>query len=364
MKVLVLGSGPTGMLAGAALAERGHEVTSVDRDPGPAADGTWRRRGVMQFDHAHGFRPQVAEVLQRRWPAGYDAWMAAGAEPMVVEVPGAGTRNIGNRSRRSVLERALRSAAADTPGLTLRVGHVDGLLPEDGRVTGAVVEKVPLAADLVVDASGRSSRIDRTTDPELEGLCGLAYVDRTYQLLPGAGPGPMDNPLGSFSGYDGYQVLLFLHEAGHFSVLFVCPTADDALKPLRLDAVFDQACRAVPALALWTDPDRARPTSPVIWWAVPCATSTGPSAGSPGSSRWVTPWRPRRPRAAAASRWPSCRSTPSCACWTTVLTPARSPTRSARGATSSSGPGSRTTSPSTPTRWRAGRVLRSTWLVR
>jgi hypothetical protein len=218
----------------------------------------------MQFDHAHGFRPQVADVLQRRWPAGYDAWMAAGAEPMVVEVPGAGSRIIGSRSRRSVLERALRSAASDTPGLTLRTGHVDGLLSEDGRVTGAVVDKAPLPADLVVDASGRSSRIDRTTDPELEGLCGLAYVDRTYQLLPGAEPGPMDNPLGSFGGYDGYQVLLFLHEAGHFSVLFVRPTADDALKPLRLDAVFDEACRAVPALAVWTDPDRATPTSPVM----------------------------------------------------------------------------------------------------
>ena len=264
MKVLVLGSGPTGMLTGAALAERGHEVISVDRDPGPAADGTWRRRGVMQFEHAHGFRAQVPDVLQRRWPAAYDAWMAAGAEPMVVEVPGEGARVIGSRSRRSVLERALRSAASDTSGLSLDAGHVDGLLVEDGRVTGAVVEKVPLMADLVVDASGRSSRIDRTTDPELEGLCGLAYVDRTYQLLLGAEPGPMDSPLGSFSGYDGYQVLLFLHEAGHFSVLFVCPTADDALKPLRLDAVFDEACRAVPALALWTDPDRARPTSPVM----------------------------------------------------------------------------------------------------
>jgi 2-polyprenyl-6-methoxyphenol hydroxylase-like FAD-dependent oxidoreductase len=264
MKILVLGSGPTGMLTGAALAERGHEVTSVDRDPGPGADGTWRRRGVMQFEHAHGFRPQVADVLQRRWPAAYAAWMDAGAEPMTVEVPGEGTRTIGNRSRRPVLERALRSAASDAPGLTLHLGHVDGLLAEDRRVTGAVVEKVPLTADLVIDASGRSSRIDRTTDPELEGLCGLAYVDRTYQLLPGAEPGPMDTPLGSFSGYDGYQVLLFLHEAGHFSVLFVCPTADDALKPLRLDAVFDEACRAVPALALWTDPDRARPTSPVM----------------------------------------------------------------------------------------------------
>ncbi len=264
MKVLVLGSGPTGLLTGAALVERGHQVTSVDRDPGPAADGTWRRRGVMQFDHAHGFRPQVADVLQRRWPAAYDAWLGAGAEPVEVEVPGAGTRALGSRSRRSVFERALRSAASGTTGLTLHTGHVDGLLGEDGRVTGALVDKVPLTADLVVDASGRSSRIDRTVDPELEGLCGLAYVDRTYQLLPGAEPGPMDNPIGSFSGYDGYQVLVFLHEAGHFSVLFVCPTADAALKPLRLDAVFDEACRAVPALAEWTDPGRAGPTSPVM----------------------------------------------------------------------------------------------------
>src|SRR5437870_5268869 len=115
MKVLVLGSGPTGLLTGAALAERGHEVVAVDRDPGPAVDGSWRRRGVMQFDHAHGFRPQVPDVLQRRWPAAYDAWMAAGAEPMVVGPAGAGGPVVGSRSRRSVLERALRETAARTP---------------------------------------------------------------------------------------------------------------------------------------------------------------------------------------------------------------------------------------------------------
>src|SRR3954447_4660827 len=145
MKVLVLGSGPIGMLTGAALAERGHEVISVDRDPGPTADGTWRRRGVMQFEHAHGFRPQVADVLARRWPAASAAWTELGAEPMVAEIAGR-TVTLGSRSRRSVLERALRATAADTPGLTMRVGHVDRLITEDGRVAGAVVEQVPLTA--------------------------------------------------------------------------------------------------------------------------------------------------------------------------------------------------------------------------
>ena len=189
MKVLVLGSGPTGLLTGAALAKRGHEVITVDRDPGPAADGTWRRRGVMQFEHAHGFRPQVADVLQRRWPAAYDAWVAAGAEPMVAEIPGAVTVTLGSRSRRSVLERALRGAASDTPGLTLHVGHVDGLLSEDGRVTGAVVEKIARAV------SGRRSRWlerstrragGRRTPPD---RAATRLVDVIHSAVPTAGGG-------------------------------------------------------------------------------------------------------------------------------------------------------------------------------
>jgi 2-polyprenyl-6-methoxyphenol hydroxylase-like FAD-dependent oxidoreductase len=47
VRVAIIGSGPTGLFLGAALARRGHGVTAVDRDPGPAADGSWTRRGVM-----------------------------------------------------------------------------------------------------------------------------------------------------------------------------------------------------------------------------------------------------------------------------------------------------------------------------
>ena len=39
MRVAIIGAGPTGLFLGAALARRGHRVTAVDRDPGPAADG-------------------------------------------------------------------------------------------------------------------------------------------------------------------------------------------------------------------------------------------------------------------------------------------------------------------------------------
>jgi 2-polyprenyl-6-methoxyphenol hydroxylase-like FAD-dependent oxidoreductase len=272
MRTLVVGAGPAGLVAGAALAARGHTVVAVDRDPGPAADGTWERRGVMQFAHAHGFRPQVAEVLQRHWPAAYDAWLALGAEPVTMTVPaGPGSTAevpVGTRSRRATFERALRAAAAETPGLALRTGHVDRLLREKGRVAGAVVDGEPVAADLVVDASGRAGRVDGTRrtlgSGDLGGACGISYVDRVYRLRAGAQPGPLLNPVVWAGSFDGYQTLVFMHEAGYFSLLFVRPTADDDLAALRHRPVFEAACRAVPALAEWTDLDRAAPASEVM----------------------------------------------------------------------------------------------------
>ena len=261
MRVLVVGSGPTGLMLGAALAGRGHEVTSVDRDPGPVGD-VWARRGVMQFEHAHNFRPQVPTFLRREWPEAHATWLSLGAQPF--EVPGRETGQVGMYSRRSTFERALRLAAAGEPGLTLRTGHVDGLVTQRGRVTGAVVDGTPAEYDLVVDASGRSGRLDRSRDSELDGDCGLAYVDRAYRLREGAEPGPVTSSVGYIAEFDGYQCLVFPHELRHFSVVIVRPTSDPALKALRFQDAWDAACRAIPVLAEWTDPARAFPTSGVL----------------------------------------------------------------------------------------------------
>jgi 2-polyprenyl-6-methoxyphenol hydroxylase-like FAD-dependent oxidoreductase len=267
VRTLIVGSGPTGLLIGATLARRGHQVTSVDRDPGPTGDA-WMRRGVMQFEHAHGFRPQVPMALQAEWPEALNSWRNLGAR--LVEVPNpAGSRQVlGVLSRRSTFERALRHAAEKQPGLTLRTGHVDGLVFDRGQVIGARVNGSLVEADLVVDASGRAGRLGRSSvqgcGPELDGDCGLAYVDRTYRLRPGAEPGPMVNPVAYIGDFDGYECLVFLHEAGHFSVVLVRPTADAALKALRFEPAFEAACRAIPALADWTQPARARPTSAVL----------------------------------------------------------------------------------------------------
>lgn len=74
----------------------------------------------------------------------------------------------------------------------------------------------------------------------------------------------MGSPIAYMADFDGYQCLVFLHEGGHFSVVIVRPTADAALKALRLVAAFERACRAIPVLAEWTRPDRAQPTSRVL----------------------------------------------------------------------------------------------------
>jgi len=171
-------------------------------------------------------------------------------------------------SRRSTFERALRHAAAEQPGLTLRTGHVDELVFDRAQAVGARVDGSLVEADLVVDASGRAGRLGRSSaqdgGPELDGDCGLAYVDRTYRLRAGAEPGPMVSPIAYMADFDGYQCLVFLHEASHFSVVLVRPTADAALKALRFEAAFEAACGAIPALAEWTQPDRAQPTSAVL----------------------------------------------------------------------------------------------------
>ena len=110
MRTLVIGAGPAGLMLGATLARRGHDVTCVDRDPGPAGEG-WPRRGVMQFRHAHNFRGQVPTFLRAEWPEADHAWLALGAEPLEGDL-----RVLGYFSRRETFERALRVAAADQPG--------------------------------------------------------------------------------------------------------------------------------------------------------------------------------------------------------------------------------------------------------
>ncbi|MBL8927401.1 MAG: FAD-dependent oxidoreductase [Pseudonocardia sp.] len=269
MRVVVVGAGPTGLFTAMALARRGHGVTVVDRDAGPQPDGSWPRRGVMQFHHPHAFRAQVVEALQAELPEVWGDLLAAGAQPMTPPAgpngSGGPVQVMGIRCRRLTFERVLRAAAEREPGMAVRVGHVDDVCTGHGRTTGVRVDGIPFDADLVVAASGRAGRLGRDLRaPARGGDCGIAYVSRQYRLNPDAVPGPMNSPLGQIDLYPGYQAIVFPHDDGIFSAVITRSSDDGALTALRSTEVFEAAARAIPALADWTDPARARPYTPVL----------------------------------------------------------------------------------------------------
>lgn len=265
MDVAIIGAGPTGLVLSAALARRGNTVHLIERDAGPAPDGSWERRGVMQFHHAHAVRPQVASTLLAELPRAYAKWLAAGAEPIQVDTP-SGRVLVGIRSRRATLERAIRAAVEEVPGVRFHRAHASGVAQAHGRARGVIVNASVVEADLVLDASGRTSRFTDDLPPAdgIGGACGMAYVDRQYQLHEGIEPGPMLNPIAWQADLDGVQILVFLHEHGIFSALFARDTTRPELKSLRHHHVFDAVVATIPGLCEWTEPQRSRPITSVL----------------------------------------------------------------------------------------------------
>ncbi|MGX9791952.1 FAD-dependent oxidoreductase [Mycobacterium sp. MMS18-G62] len=261
MRTVVVGAGPTGLFTAIALARRGYKVTVVDRDPGPPSDPTavWPRKGVMQFHHAHTFRGQVVDVLRDEMPPVLDDLIAAGARIATAE-----GRPLALLCRRATFERIMWRRAAEAQNLELVCGHVDGVTHDHGRIVGVTVDGRTLPADLVIDASGRSSRFTHGIRPSAEGGdCGAVYVTRQYQLFDSADTGPMNSPIGLSLSFVGYLAIAFLHDNGAFSITLTHDGTDKRLRLLRRDEVFDDAMGTIPTLADWIDPSRAQPISPV-----------------------------------------------------------------------------------------------------
>ncbi|AGZ44828.1 FAD-dependent oxidoreductase [Actinoplanes friuliensis] len=266
MKVAIVGAGPTGLYTAIALARRGHRVTVVDRDPGPAPDGGWERRGVMQFHHPHGLRRQIITVLDAEMPDVRQGLLSAGAELTILPAEGQRPRTvIGMQCGRMTFERVLREAAVAQPGVTFLAGHADDVLSTGGRATGLRVDGAELPADLVLNASGRNGRLaDDLRVPGDGSDCGLSYVSRQYALLPGAEPGPTNVPIGLISRFPGYLAGVFLQDNRTVSLLIARPSTDRQLADLRFEAAFEAAVRAIPGLREWTDPDRTTPITGVL----------------------------------------------------------------------------------------------------
>lgn len=276
MATAVVGAGPVGLVCALALAERGEQVTLIDPDQGPGPDGSWRRKGVMQFLHPHFFRHHVRQLLEQHAPAMWESVVAAGA---VVNPPLEGMPPFMTTvaCRRSTFEAALRSAAVHER-LTVVAGRAERVVADHGRVTGIVVDGSTLAVDRVVAAHGRSGNLGEEFRPPTEGgSCGQSYVSRMYRARPGVAPLTSWIPLGA--QYDGYQAIAFPQDAGTLSALVVRPSADPALEQLWDNAAYDAAVTAIPNLAPWTDPERFEPITDVMRGGT--LTNTFRGQGSP-----------------------------------------------------------------------------------
>ncbi|MGG2459795.1 NAD(P)/FAD-dependent oxidoreductase [Streptomyces sp. RGM 3693] len=207
---VVMGAGMAGLAAARVLADSCEAVTVIERDRLPDASGP--RAGVPQGHHVHGLLALGAEVFEGYFPglraelerAGAPVWDwgegLCAVLPHGTPPPTPMGMPIQTFSR-PLLEHALRRRVTALERVTLRDGlTVTGLRTAGpGKVVGVRVKdgdgEDEIAADLVVDASGRSSHLPqwlaalglpspRTTTVDAQ----VGYASRTYSYPEGQAP--------------------------------------------------------------------------------------------------------------------------------------------------------------------------------
>jgi 2-polyprenyl-6-methoxyphenol hydroxylase-like FAD-dependent oxidoreductase len=295
-KLLVLGAGMAGLFTALAFAPGEREILILERDP-PLPDGgveaafaDWRRRGVGQLRHSHGFLARMRNVIKRRHPALLTQLREAGCHEIAFTdmMPAALRETYKPRagdddmviltSRRTSFEFIVRryvealagvSIVSDAfvrqliisaaPGAALRVEGVSG--EQDGQAR-------EWRADVVIDAQGRLSEArdqliaaGAVIAEEAED-CGILYFTRHYRRIaaePAAGRATGTGDL----GYIKYG--RFPGDNGCFSITLAVPEVETALRQAVLKPeVFQQVCSMFPGIAAWIDPPGSEPISRVF----------------------------------------------------------------------------------------------------
>ncbi|GAA1554774.1 FAD-dependent oxidoreductase [Kribbella sancticallisti] len=174
-RAIVLGASMAGLMAARVLSDHADEVLVIERDD--SADSALPRPGVPQGTQVHALLPAGQAQLDRWFPGFTAEVVAAGA----VDPPPTGVQTFVNGIRRPAspretlgqalvstrpfLESQVRRRTLEIGNIKLVHGRADGLDFTGDRVTavryhptgedGIVTE----VADLVVDATGRSSRL-------------------------------------------------------------------------------------------------------------------------------------------------------------------------------------------------------------
>ncbi|WP_405060059.1 FAD-dependent monooxygenase [Kribbella sp. NBC_01505] len=163
----VFGGSIAGLLAARVLADHAREVVIIERDQLDFA-GT-PRTGVPQDRHGHVLLPAGLKQLERWLPGVVKEAEAlggflAGPDHQLVLMDGRRRIQSGDAQMllgtRPFLETRIRSRVLALPNVSTRAGLATGLTyTEDGRVSGVQVGGASVAADFVVDATGRASKL-------------------------------------------------------------------------------------------------------------------------------------------------------------------------------------------------------------
>ncbi|WP_226008079.1 FAD-dependent oxidoreductase [Natrinema salinisoli] len=173
-KAVVSGASIAGLLAGRILADRFTEVTIIERDYLPTEPVV--RRGVPQGAHPHALLEAGRATLEDLFPGFGEDLIAAGG--VVVDFAsdvnfyGEGdflahgsTPMETYSATRPLIEQVVREHVSNLDGVHIRSGCqvTDYLLDDTGTAVEGVVlregsEQTEITADLVVDATGRTSR--------------------------------------------------------------------------------------------------------------------------------------------------------------------------------------------------------------